>query len=109
MKPFLKRAGPIIGWSLFIVSCLMGWSSILMARGACGQHADIVRRLAAGYSEAQSAAGIAANGNLVEVFVSKKGGWTIISTVPGGKTCLMAVGENWERVADPFKESGEGT
>jgi len=77
-----------------------------MAQTVCGKHADIVKRLSSGYEEQPSSAGIAANGNLVEVFASKKGNWTIIFTTPGGMTCLMAVGENWQVIKEPFKVSG---
>ena len=74
-----------------------------MAQAVCGKHADIVERLRAGYEEQQSSAGIAANGSLVEIFASKKGNWTIIFTRPGGQTCLIAVGENWQVNKEPFK------
>ncbi len=77
-----------------------------MAQTVCGQHADIVKQLVQKHKEQQSSAGIAANGSLVEVFASKKGNWTIIFTKPGGITCLMAVGENWEVIEEPFKVSG---
>ncbi len=77
-----------------------------LAQTVCGKRADIVARLSTGYEEQQSSAGIAANGNLVEVFASKKGNWTIIFTKPGGMTCLMAVGENWQVIEEPFKVSG---
>jgi hypothetical protein len=76
------------------------------AQMVCGKRADIVERLSSGYEERQSSAGIASNGNLVEVFASKKGNWTIIFTQPGGMTCLMAVGENWQTIKEPFKVSG---
>ncbi len=77
-----------------------------LAQTVCGKRADIVERLSTGYEEQQSSAGIAANGNLVEVFASKKGNWTIIFTKPGGVTCLMAVGENWQVIKEPFTVSG---
>jgi len=77
-----------------------------IAQTVCGKRADIVERLSSGYEEQQSSAGIAANGNLVEVFASKKGNWTIIFTQPGGITCLMAVGENWQVIKEPFKVAG---
>lgn len=77
------------------------------AQSVCGKHVDIVKRLNDGYQEFQSSAGIAANGNLVEVFSSKKGNWTIIFTKPGGMTCLMAVGENWQIIEKPFKVAGD--
>ena len=77
-----------------------------IAQTVCGKRAEIVERLNTGYQELQNSAGIAANGNLVEVFASKKGNWTIIFTKPGGMTCLMAVGENWQVIKEPFKVSG---
>ena len=77
-----------------------------MAQSVCGKHADIVKRLSSGYAEHRNSVGIAANGNLVEVFASKKGNWTIIFTKPGGMTCMMAVGENWQVIEKPFKVSG---
>ncbi len=77
-----------------------------LAQSVCGKHADIVKRLSSGYGEHQNSTGIAANGNLVEVFASKNGNWTIIFTQPGGMTCLMAVGENWQTIKEPFKVSG---
>ena len=80
-----------------------------MAQSVCGKHADIVKRLNSGYAEHRSSAGIAANGNLVEVFASKKGNWTIIFTKPGGMTCLMAVGENWRIIKEPFRLLGPRT
>ncbi len=66
-----------------------------MAQAVCGKRAEIVERLSTGYEETQNSAGIAANGNLVEVFAAKKGNWTILFTKPDGVTCLMAAGENW--------------
>jgi len=85
---------------------LLSITTSVNAQSVCGKHADIVKRLNTGYEEFQSSAGIAANGNLVEVFSSKKGTWTIIFTKPGGMTCLMAVGEMWQTVKEPFKISG---
>jgi len=85
---------------------MMVFAAPSMAQPVCGKHAEIVDRLSKGYQEQQNSAGIAANGNLVEVFASPKGSWTIIFTKPGGVTCLMAVGDNWQVIEEPFKVSG---
>ena len=77
-----------------------------MAQTVCGKRAEIVERLSTEHEEQQNSAGIAANGNLVEVFASKKGDWTMIFTKPGGMTCLLAVGEYWQTIEEPFKVSG---
>ena len=42
------------------------------------------------------ALGIAGQKNLVELFVSKSGSWTMLMTTPEGMTCIMATGQSWE-------------
>ena len=46
--------------------------------------------------ESGKAIGIAGQVNLVEVFASKAGTWTILFTTPQGKTCIIAAGSSWE-------------
>lgn len=77
------------------------------AQTVCGNRGEIVNRLTDGYEEQQTSAGIARNGSLVEVFSSTTGSWTIIYTVPGGQTCLMAVGENWQQLKEPLAMTGQ--
>jgi hypothetical protein len=41
--------------------------------------------------------GLATNGSVVEVLSTKAGdSFTIVYTMPDGKTCLMAAGSNWQ-------------
>jgi hypothetical protein len=77
-----------------------------MAQSVCGKRADIVKRLSTGFEEQRRSAGLAADGNLVEVFASQKGTWTIIFTKPGGMTCLVAVGDNWQKIDEPVNLTG---
>jgi len=93
---------------LVIIISIFLFPTISIAQSVCGTHSAIVKRLAEGYREYQDSAGIAANGNLMEIYTSKKGNWTIIFTKPGGPTCLMAVGENWLRIEKPFKAAPSG-
>lgn len=99
-----------------IRSALLGLSTALaftaisapsQAQQVCGKRADIVNRLDSGFSEQPRSAGLAADGNLVEVFASEKGTWTIIYTKPGGLTCLVAVGDNWQRIEAPLNATGK--
>lgn len=63
---------------------------------AAGEGARIADYLGRTYDEEPVAAGIAANGSVVEVFTSPEGGsWTIILTSPDGTSRVMAVGEAW--------------
>jgi hypothetical protein len=77
-----------------------------MAQSVCGKREDIVKRLNTGFEEQPRSAGLAADGNLVEVFASKEGSWTIIFTKLGGLTCLVAVGDNWQRIEEPLNPTG---
>jgi hypothetical protein len=40
------------------------------------------------------------NGNIVELFTSEKGSWTLLLTLPTGVSCLIAAGDNWEFMLD---------
>lgn len=66
----------------------------------CDARDKVLTALSGRYSERPASMGLAANGSMVEVLVSEKGTWTIISTMPNGLSCLIAAGEYWEKVPD---------
>lgn len=71
----------------------------------CGARTIVLDYLSTKYSEKPVAMGIAANGSLIEVLSSKKGStFTIIVTVPDGKTCMVAAGEGWEDLLGQVKK-----
>lgn len=72
----------------------------------CGKRGDIVKALEDGHSEQRTAAGISGNGGLVELFTAGNGTWTLLLTMPGGPTCLLGSGEEWEGF-DPKKLPGK--
>ena len=60
---------------------------------------EIVAQLDGSYQEAPVAGGIAADGNILEVFASADGlSWTIIVTGPDGSSRVVAEGEGWSFV-----------
>ncbi len=61
----------------------------------CGDRDQIVKLLDQRFKEVKFAMGLASNVNLFEVFLSKKGTWTILSTRANGKTCIVAAGKSW--------------
>jgi hypothetical protein len=57
---------------------------------------EVVAQLGGAYKEAPVAGGIAANGNILEVFAAPDGAsWTIIVTRPDGMSSVIAEGEGW--------------
>ena len=71
----------------------------------CGVRSTVLNYLSTKYEETPVAMGIAANGSLIEVLSSKKGTtFTIIVTVPDGKTCMVAAGEGWEDLLGQVKK-----
>jgi hypothetical protein len=64
----------------------------------CGQRADVATKLKQNYEETPASMGITRNGEIVEVFTSKTGTFTIIMTKPGGLSCLLSEGGTWEEL-----------
>lgn len=91
----MKRLGCIAA-ALFVAIASLPASA---QQRQCTQRPNIVGHLAKKFSETPVAIGLSSNGGIIEVFSSEKSGsWTIIITMPDGNSCLMAAGENWERI-----------
>lgn len=73
------------------------WTAAANAQSACGVRAKFIETLAKNYQEEPSAFGIAGQRNLVELFVSKAGTWTMLVTHPSGMSCIVAAGQSWEQ------------
>lgn len=61
----------------------------------CLERDEIGNRLASRHGEHPSAAGLASNGQLLEVFAAANGTWTIVLTDAEGTSCVVASGEAW--------------
>ncbi len=74
-----------------------------MGQTVCGERAELVNRLEKGYAESPRSLGLASNGAVFEVFISAKGTWSLLITLPNGQSCLVAAGEAWENLPLPVK------
>ena len=63
----------------------------------CTQHGDLVNQLGKKYGESVTASGFDGAGNFVQVFSSKTGSWTIAISTPGGQTCVISAGNDWQK------------
>ena len=69
-----------------------------LAQHFCDERDALIARRAEHYHEVPVAAGLSAQGTLVEVLSGPEGSWTMIVTEPAGRACIVAVGDAWERV-----------
>ena len=82
---------------LALGALLLPWPAL--ADGQCGERAEVIRQLDGRYAEQPVALGIAENGGVIEVLAAPQGEtWTIVITMPNGITCMLAAGEDWERI-----------
>jgi hypothetical protein len=78
------------------------------AQMLCGDHEKVVAHLDKKFGEIRTNMGMSSNGGVLEVYSSEKTGtWTVLMTMPGGPTCLVAAGESWEKDSSPEKVKGE--
>ena len=50
-----------------------------------------------------------ANGNLVELWLSDEGGFSVIITRPDGLACMLAAGQAMHEVAEPTQPPAKGS
>lgn len=95
--------------SLVLVGLAVGTYSPAFAQGAsCADRNLIVDRLSQKYGETRQSAGLNQNNGMVEVFASTDTGtWTILITMPNGKSCLMAAGKAWQGEAASVESTDE--
>jgi hypothetical protein len=68
------------------------------AQAQCGPREQIVKSLGENFKEAPIGMGVTQPGQVVELFASSSGSWTMVVTTPNGTSCLVAAGENWDTV-----------
>lgn len=62
----------------------------------CGPRVSILEQLEREFAETPVSRGLASNGTVIELLVSESGTWTMLISLPNGKSCFGAAGEMWE-------------
>ena len=66
------------------------------AQGLVADRTEVVKTLNEKHGEQSQALGLASNGGVFELFTSPDGAtWTIIMTMPNGKSSLVGEGKVW--------------
>ncbi len=96
--------------AILAILCISGYAPGAKAQSVilndCYDRTKVIQGLEGKFAEKPTSMGLARNGTLIEVLTSAKGSWTILSTQPGGYSCLVASGKNW--VKAPVKAPGFG-
>jgi hypothetical protein len=66
--------------------------------GPCGMREQIVKDITATFNEKRAAIGLLLSGEMLEVFVSPGGTWTMVVSKASGIACIVAAGEVWMQV-----------
>lgn len=69
----------------------------------CAKHNTLVGMLAKKYSENPIAMGTVNEDRFMQLFVSPQGSWTILVTKTNGEACIVAAGQNWEKLPELAK------
>lgn len=68
----------------------------------CFPRADLLRSLEASFGEKSAAVGLADSGSVLELVSGPEGRtWTLLSTGPEGRSCVVATGRWWVPVTGP--------
>ncbi len=79
------------------------------AAQVCGDRAKMVAHLGKDYRELPAGIGLTAGGAVIELFTAETGSWTILMTMPGGRTCVTSIGEGWEHTPGRWPAVGEAS
>ena len=77
------------------------------AEPRCGPRAEVLEMLGERYEETRRGIGVAGPTQVLEVFASVEGSWTVLVTDPEGRSCMVASGRGWEDLREALPPGGE--
>ena len=92
-----------IGMSAIAAATVL-WSATAtpaMPGPTCAPRETLVAALAQDFQERMDWAGLSNAGTLVELYLSKRGTWTLIVSTADGVSCIVAAGDYWDRATQP--------
>jgi len=63
----------------------------------CEPTPDLTEKLTRQYDVARTGRGMQGPDQLMELWTDAQGDWTLVVTYAGGTSCIVAMGDNWER------------
>ncbi len=68
----------------------------------CAVRSEVVTVLATRDKETRHSIGLAAGNQMMEIYASDAGSWSILFTRADGLACLVASGQNFETLSEPL-------
>ena len=101
-KPAAAR---MLAMAVLALGLLLHAATAVRAQPVCMPHDELTEQLYATFAEAPAANAIANNGALVELFASRdRSSWTLAMTRPGGMSCVLVAGQEWNRFPEFWRE-----
>ena len=92
-KPVAIRLFAVV---TFAFALLLHTAATVKAQQVCMPHDEFRVEQQRNFSEAPVAIAIANNGALIELYAKRdKSSWTLVMTRPGGHSCVLVAGEEW--------------
>jgi hypothetical protein len=98
----MKRAKPFT-LAVFGAAALSTSWTPAVAQASCGERREIVTSLEQRFEETPVGIGLMQPGRVLELLVSESGSWTLLVTMPNGRSCIISAGEHWEGSTIPVK------
>ncbi len=96
-KAAMLRVFGAVGLALALLLAVVAQVS---AQSVCATHARVAKQLESQYAEAPIAIGLVSNGGVIELFSTRDGStWTLVMTMPDGRSCAVAAGQGWETLS----------
>lgn len=72
----------------------------------CAPRPVVLKKLSETYGESRQSIGLSGGNQVVEMFASDSGSWTIVVTLPSGISCITAAGQSFENLAEILPPAG---
>jgi len=103
----MKRS--FLFFSTAVLLAALAAPALAQVRVPCAERAKVVGTLHKDFNETQRGSGLTPAGQLLELFASDKGTWTLLLSLPTGKSCMIATGGAWTtNHTDASRVSGRG-
>ena len=89
------------------LALLLAAAAPAVAGARCGPRAEVIEMLGERYEETRRGMGMAGSTQVLEVFASQDGTWTVLVTDPEGRSCLVASGQAWEDLRETLPVQDE--